>query len=140
VVTEYTIAIQESPGAPLEVSEVATKYTIAIHESPGAPMEASEVATEYTIAIQESPGAASRLPGEQGSALRLHSPVPEDSWRVCRVHHPKSTSATSGGFRGFWDRTIDFADVHDLIHPKGSLQESMVHQLIHPARGGPQPS
>jgi hypothetical protein len=68
------------------------------------------VATEYTIAIQESPGAASRLPGEQGSVVRLHLPVPEDSRRVCRVRHSKSTSATSGGSRGFRDRTIDFAD------------------------------
>jgi hypothetical protein len=26
------------------------------------------------------------------------------------MHHSKSTSATSGGSRGFRDRTIDFAD------------------------------
>ena len=96
-----------------ESSEVATEHFAALRESPGAPLEASEVATEYTIAIQESPRAASRLPGEQGSALRLHSPVPEDSRRVCRVRHSKSTSATSGGSRGFRDRMIDFADGFD---------------------------
>jgi hypothetical protein len=89
---------------------VATEYTIAIQESPGVPLEASDVATEYTIAIQESLGAASRLAGEHGSALRLHSPVLEDSQRVCRVRHSKSTSTTSEGSRRFRDQTIDFAN------------------------------
>jgi hypothetical protein len=89
VATDYTIVIQESPESPLEASEVATEYTIAIQESSGAPLEASEVAMEYTIAIQESPGAASRLPGEHGSALRLHLPVSEVPRSVCRVHHSK---------------------------------------------------
>ncbi|KAF8241800.1 hypothetical protein K440DRAFT_641199 [Wilcoxina mikolae CBS 423.85] len=111
VATDDFAALRESPGVSLEASEVATEYTIAIQLSPGAPLEASEVATEYTIAIQESPGVASRLPEEQGSALRLHSLVPEDSQNVCRVRHSKSTSATSGGFQGFRDQTIDFDDV-----------------------------
>jgi hypothetical protein len=69
-------ALLESSGVLLEASEVAMEYTIAIQESPGVPLEASEVATEYSIAIQQSPRAASRLPEEQESALRLHSPVP----------------------------------------------------------------
>ena len=94
-----------------ESSEAATEEFAALRKSSGAALEASEVATEYTIAIQESPRAASRPPGEQGSAQRLHLPVPEDFWQVCTVCHSKSTSATSGGSRGFRDRTIDFADV-----------------------------
>ncbi|KAF8248071.1 hypothetical protein K440DRAFT_643247 [Wilcoxina mikolae CBS 423.85] len=108
--TEYTIAIQEYPGVPSEALEVAMEYTIVIQKSPQAPLEASEVATEYTNTIQESPGAASRLLGEQGSALRLYSPVPEDSRKVCTVHHSKSTTVTSGGFQGFRDRMSDCAN------------------------------
>ncbi|KAF8541398.1 hypothetical protein BDD12DRAFT_878854 [Trichophaea hybrida] len=108
--TEYIIAIQISCRALSEASEVATEYPIAIQESPRAPLGVSEVATEYTIAIQENPGAASSHLGEQGRALRLQSPVQEDSQRVCSVHYLKSTSATSGRSQGFRNQTIDFAD------------------------------
>ncbi|KAF8248264.1 hypothetical protein K440DRAFT_642727 [Wilcoxina mikolae CBS 423.85] len=43
---ENFAALQKSPEAPLEASEVATEYTIAIQESPGPPLQASEVATD----------------------------------------------------------------------------------------------
>ncbi|KAF8248256.1 hypothetical protein K440DRAFT_642747 [Wilcoxina mikolae CBS 423.85] len=100
VATEDFATLRESAGARLEVLGVAKKYTIAIQESLGVPLWVSEVATEYTIAIQESPRAASRLPKEQGSTLRLHSPVPEYSQKVCR---------------GFQDWRIDFADAVVLM-------------------------
>ncbi|KAF8253569.1 hypothetical protein K440DRAFT_641845 [Wilcoxina mikolae CBS 423.85] len=95
---------------PTQSSEVAMEDFSALRESPGAPFEPSEVASKYTIAIQESPRAASRLPKEQGSTLQVHSLVPEDSRKVCKVRHSESTSAASGGFCGFRYRTIDFAD------------------------------
>jgi hypothetical protein len=36
--TEDFAALWESAGAVLEASEVATEYTIAIQQSPGAPL------------------------------------------------------------------------------------------------------
>ncbi|KAF8535416.1 hypothetical protein BDD12DRAFT_808586 [Trichophaea hybrida] len=110
VAMENFAALRESSKSPLKISEVASEYTIAIQESPGAPFEVSEVATAYTIVIQESPRAASRPLDEQGSVLRLHLPVPEDFQSVCKVHHSKSTSATSGGSWSFGNRKIDSAD------------------------------
>ncbi|KAF8542859.1 hypothetical protein BDD12DRAFT_875686 [Trichophaea hybrida] len=86
-----------------ESSQVATEDFTAHWESPGAPLEASEVTTEYSIAIQDATGdpkSHQKLRGGQRSTLRLHSPVPEDSWRFCRVPHSKSTSTTSGRSQG----------------------------------------
>ncbi|KAF8536300.1 hypothetical protein BDD12DRAFT_890621 [Trichophaea hybrida] len=121
--TEDFAALQESPGAPLEV---VTQNTIAIRESPGAPLEASDVATEYTFGIQESLGGASRPLGEPDSVLRLHSPVPEKYRRVCRVRHSKSTSVTCGGFRGFRDRTFDFADTFIQYEASPSVSYALI--------------
>ncbi|KAF8537139.1 hypothetical protein BDD12DRAFT_888399 [Trichophaea hybrida] len=107
---ENFAALRKASEADSQASNVAREYTIAILESPRSPLGASEVATEYTIVIHKSSRAAPRLPGEYRSVLRLHSPVPEDSQRVCKVCHSKLTFTTSGGSRSFWDRTIDFTD------------------------------